>query len=90
MGVIIRNKTKRDTVGGHCCPTKEFRRGEAFNIGHVCSTVSTCYKGQAVVVSRARQCVMTLHLTACFGVVSERALQNTPTFPLETISADPV
>lgn len=29
-------------------------------------------------------------LIACFGMVLHRALQNTPTFPLQTISADPV
>lgn len=29
-------------------------------------------------------------LIACFGMVLKRALQNTPTFPLHTISADPV
>lgn len=29
-------------------------------------------------------------LIACFGMALERALQNTPTFPLQTISADPV
>lgn len=27
-------------------------------------------------------------LIACYGMVVERALQNTPTFPLQTISAD--
>lgn len=29
-------------------------------------------------------------LIACHGIVVERALQNAPTFPLQTISADPV
>lgn len=29
-------------------------------------------------------------LIACFGMVLDRAVQNTPTFPLQTISADPL
>lgn len=29
-------------------------------------------------------------LIACYGIVVERALQNAPTFPLQTISTDPV
>lgn len=88
MGVTIVNNKTSETVGGLCCGKKEFKRGKASHYGHLRYSISTSNNSKALIASRKLLYVMAL--IACFGVVLERALQNTPTFPLQTVSADPV